>query len=106
MNKIGLKFKLKRASLGLTQAEFSELLGITQGYLSDVENGVKIPSDTLLLLFEHIIKSKDEEMYKAKYMMLAEEHMVALQGVLSLKDQISSLEQEVPAFTRKLRKKL
>ena len=106
MNKIGLKFKSKRGSLGLTQAEFSELLGITQGYLSDLENGVKTPSDTLLLLFEHIIKSKDEEMYKAKYMMLAEEHMVALQRVLSLKDQISSLEQEVPAVTRKLRKKL
>ena len=58
MNKIGLKFKQKRASLGLTQAEFSELLGITQGYLSDLENGVKIPSDTLLLLFEHINKSQ------------------------------------------------
>ena len=57
MNKIGLKFKSKRKSLGLTQAEFSELLGITQGYLSDLENGVKIPSDTLLLLFEHINKS-------------------------------------------------
>ena len=106
MNKIGLKFKLKRESLGLTQSEFSRALGITQGYLSDVENGVKIPSDTLFLLFEHIIKSKEEEMYKAKYMMLAEEHMVALKRVLSLKEQISSLEQEVPAFTRKLRKKL
>ena len=58
MNKIGLKFKSKRESLGLTQAEFSELLGITQGYLSDLENGVKIPSDTLLLLFEHINKSQ------------------------------------------------
>ena len=58
MNKIGLKFKLKRESLGLTQAEFSELLGITQGYLSDLENGLKIPSDTLLLLFEHINKSQ------------------------------------------------
>ena len=81
------------------QAEFSELLGITQGYLSDVENGVKIPSDTLLSLFEHIIKSKDEEMYKAKYMMLAEKHMVALQQVLSLNEQISSLEQ-VPELSR------
>ena len=58
MNKIGLKFKLKRKSLGLTQSEFSRLFGITQGYLSDVENGVKIPSDSLLLLFEHINKSK------------------------------------------------
>ena len=105
MHKIGLKFKLKRGSLGLTQSEFSELLGITQGYLSDVENGVKIPSDTLLLLFEHIIKSKVEEMYKRKYVILAEEHMVALKRVLSLKEQISSLEQ-VPEFPRKLRKKL
>ena len=58
MNKIGLKFKLKRKSLGLTQSEFSKLLGIAQGYLSDVENGIKIPSDSLLLLFEHINKSK------------------------------------------------
>ena len=58
MNKIGLKFKLKRKSLGLTQSEFSRLLGITQGYLSEVENGVKIPSDILLLLIEHINKSK------------------------------------------------
>ena len=58
MNKIGPKFKSKRESLGLTQAEFSELLGITQGYLSDLENGLKIPSDTLLLLFEHINKSQ------------------------------------------------
>ena len=105
MNKIGLKFKLKRESLNLTQAKFSELLGITQGYLSDVENEIKIPSNTLLLLFEHIIQSKEEEMYKAKYMMLAEEHVSALKQVLSLKEQISSLEQ-VPKLSRKLSKKL
>ena len=106
MNKIGLKFKSKRESLGLTQAAFSKMLGITQGYLSDVESGLKIPSDTLLLLFGHIIKSKEEEMYKAKYMMLAEEHMVALKQVLSLKGQISSREQEVPELSLKLGKKL
>ena len=105
MNKTGLKFKLKRESLGLTQSDFSKLLGITQGYLSDLENGVKIPSDTLLLLFEHIIKSQEEEMYKAKYIILAKEHMVALKQVLSLKEQFSSLEQ-VPEFSRKLRKNL
>ena len=63
VNKICLKFKLKRESLGLTQYEFSELLGITQGYLSDLENGVKIPSDTLLLLLEHINKSQDEDRF-------------------------------------------
>ena len=64
MNQIALKFKSKRGSLGLTQAEFSELLGITQGYLSDLENGVKIPSDTLLLLLEHINKSQEEDRFE------------------------------------------
>ena len=65
MNKIGLKFKLKREGLGLTQSDFSMALGITQGYLSDVENGVKIPSDTLLLLFEHINKSQTNFCFRA-----------------------------------------
>ena len=63
MNKTGLKFKLRREGLGLTQSDFSKLLGITQGYLSDVENGLKIPSDTLLLLLEHINKSQEEDRF-------------------------------------------
>ena len=104
VNKICLKFKLKRESLGLTQSEFSELLGITQGYLSEVENGVKIPSDTLLLLIEHINKSQEEAMYKKKYTVLAEEHMATLKEVISLKEQILS-SQKIPAFSRQLRKK-
>ena len=104
MNKIGLKFKLKRKILGLTQYEFSELLGITQGYLSDVENGVKTPSDTLLMLLEHINKSQEEAMYKKKYTVLAEEHMATLKEVISLKEQILS-SQKIPAFSRQLRKK-
>ena len=64
MSKIGRKFKSKRESFGLTQFDFSKALGITQGYLSDLENGLKTPSDTLLLLFERIIKSKEEEVYR------------------------------------------
>ena len=104
VNKIGLKFKLKRESLGLTQADFSELLGITQGYLSEVENGLKIPSDTLLMLLEHINKSQEEAMYKKKYTVLAEEHMATLKEVISLKEQILS-SQKIPAFSRQLRKK-
>ena len=58
MYQTGKRIKLKRKSLGLTQSEYSKLMGIAQGYLSEIENGVKIPSDSLLLLFEHIKKSK------------------------------------------------
>ena len=104
MNKIGLKFKLKRKSLGLTQSEFSRLFGITQGYLSDVESGIKIPSKTLILLFEHIGKSQEEESYKKKYVLLAEEYLTALKEIISLKEQILP-SKKVSVLSRKLRKK-
>ena len=54
MNAIGRKFKSVRKKLNLTQYKFSELLGVSQGYLSDVENGKKVPSVTLLLLLGHV----------------------------------------------------
>ena len=104
MNKADLRFRLKRKSLGLTQSEFSKRLGITQGYLSEVENGVKTPSDTLLLLLQHISKSQEEEVYRKKYTMLAEDHMATLKELFSLKEQILS-SQETPALFRKFTKK-
>ena len=38
MNETGQKFKLIRKKLNFTQYKFAALLGISQGYLSDVEN--------------------------------------------------------------------
>ena len=64
---IAKKFKLKRKSVGLTQSEYSKLLGIAQGYLSEIENGVKIPSNKLVLLHDHISRSLKEENYKQKW---------------------------------------
>ncbi len=54
MNAISRKFKSKRKKLNLTQYKFAELLGVSQRYLSDVENGKKVPSVTLLLLLGHV----------------------------------------------------
>ena len=54
MNAIGRKFKSTRKKLNLTQHKFAELLGVSQGYLSHVENGKKVPSVTLLLLLGHV----------------------------------------------------
>lgn len=46
----GSEIKEIRKSLGLTQREFAEQLGITHNYLSDVENEKKTPSDMLINL--------------------------------------------------------
>ena len=104
MNKIGLKFKLKRKRRGLTQSEFSKLLGIAQGYLSEIENGVKIPSNKLVLLHDHISRSQKEENYKQKYLELAKEHMTALEIIYSLKQQLVSLDGTSNSFNNSKRK--
>jgi transcriptional regulator with XRE-family HTH domain len=41
---LGLAVKTLRKNKGLTQGNFCEMVGITQSYLSQVENGNKEPS--------------------------------------------------------------
>ena len=55
MKTISTQFKLKRKKMGLTQSKFADLLGIAQGYLSEIENGMKIPSNSLIILFVLLI---------------------------------------------------
>ena len=62
VNKIGLEIKSKRKSLGLTQLKFAKLLGVAQGYLSELENGLKVPSNRLLLSLRCINKSQESEL--------------------------------------------
>ena len=93
MYQTGKRIKLKRKSLGLTQSEYSKLMGIAQGYLSEIENGVKIPSNKLVLLHDHISRSQKEENYKQKYLELAEEHMNALKEIFLLKQELASLKE-------------
>lgn len=43
-----------RQAKGLSQKEFADSLGIVQGYLSCIERGKKIPSQTLLMALCHV----------------------------------------------------
>ena len=52
MTKISSEFRKHRLNMGLNQKNFSQKLGIAQGYLSDIESGHKVPSDTLVSLFK------------------------------------------------------
>lgn len=42
-----------RKLLGLSVREFAKRIGISRGYLSDIENGKVIPPDRILLLISH-----------------------------------------------------
>lgn len=97
MKTISTQFKLKRKKMGLTQSKFADLLGIAQGYLSEIENGMKIPSNSLIILFGHISKSQDEPNYKKKYKVLLENYIKTLKEVLSLKTQLLAQKTQFPS---------
>lgn len=46
---VSQRIKQLRIARGFTQKVFADSLGIVQGYLSGIERGKKIPSDTLLM---------------------------------------------------------
>ncbi len=48
---VGGRIKAVRLKERLTQREFAQELGITQGFLSEIEKGIKSPSDTLVMAF-------------------------------------------------------
>ncbi|NOU82944.1 helix-turn-helix domain-containing protein [Paenibacillus sp. LMG 31459] len=69
MNKIGDNIRLLRKRMGLTQIDFSKQIGISQGTLSDIEQGHCNPSvETVLSIHEQygvsldlILKGSEED---------------------------------------------
>ena len=45
---------LARKALGLNQVVFAEKIEISQGHISGIEKGIKVPSAQLLLAIEHV----------------------------------------------------
>lgn len=70
---IGPRIKQIRQTKGLTQKQFADSLGIVQGFLSGLERGKKVPSDTLLIALCHLYEINEEwleagngEMFKGR----------------------------------------
>lgn len=118
---IGLKCQEYRLIKGLSQKNFSKILGISQGYLSDIENAKKFPSKSLRILLKTIINingntqpgykenlepkiseqivklqasqttSKGDTMYKEKYIKLMEEQIKLMQELQEVKSDLEKL---------------
>jgi transcriptional regulator with XRE-family HTH domain len=50
---VGARIKAVRIQNGLAQQAFAKSIGIAQGYLSELETGVKTPSETLLIALSY-----------------------------------------------------
>jgi SOS-response transcriptional repressor LexA len=57
---MGPRIKQIRQAKSLTQKQFADTLGIVQGFLSGLERGKKVPSDTLLIALCHLYEINQE----------------------------------------------
>ncbi len=71
MESIGERIKNIRINNNLTQAEFGESVGVTQGYITKVESGKNPPSDQLIITIslrfgvrEEWLRTGEEPMYQ------------------------------------------
>lgn len=63
---IGLRIKEVRLAKSMTQRQFSDSLGIVQGFLSGIERCKKNPSDTLLIALCHLYEINRDWLYTGK----------------------------------------
>ena len=66
INNINSRIKLIRKRLEVRQKYMAASLGITQGYLSDIERGNKTPSDTLLIALMNRWGIRHDYLYEGK----------------------------------------
>ena len=104
------KIKELRKTLGMNQVKFGDTIGISQGFLSDLEKGSKTPSKSLSLLLKKLYRDQDVKFekkvlhinetasqsnsqndLKVKYITLMEEHVKPLSEIIILKEEISNL---------------
>ena len=107
------KIKAMRQALGMNQVKFGDTIGISQGFLSDLEKGSKTPSKSLSLLLKKLYQDQDVKFekkvllinetssqstsqndLKVKYITLMEEHVKCLSEVINLKEEIYNLKQK------------
>ncbi|MGI2775732.1 helix-turn-helix domain-containing protein [Bacillus cytotoxicus] len=60
MSNTSLIFKQYRLSKDLTTEELGNLLGVSQGYISHIEKGIREPSEKILLKFKSLLESEDQ----------------------------------------------
>ncbi len=56
LKNLGLKIRFYRENAGLTQEQLSELINISQNFLSQIENGKRAPSLKTIIKISEILK--------------------------------------------------
>lgn len=74
----GNKIRQKRLSLGLTQQKFADELGVSRVYISDIENGKKLPTGYCLTKLQQTLNISIDYLFndtESKYIMFSAENL-------------------------------
>ncbi|SFX48764.1 DNA-binding transcriptional regulator, XRE-family HTH domain [Paracoccus pantotrophus] len=61
---MGLRIRILRKQHGLTGEQLAEIVGITKGYVSEIETGKKTPGASLMMRFASALKCEVYELYE------------------------------------------
>lgn len=61
---MGLRIKILRKERGLTGEQLAEMVGITKGYISELENGKKTPGAGLVMRFAEALRCEVSDLYE------------------------------------------
>jgi len=102
--KIGERIREIRKGKGLTQIEFSKILGITQDKLSKYENGkVKVPIEILLKISEEFNISLDW-LLKGKGPKICEKIFKFDEEIYTIAQNLQILKEDSPEWFEKVKK--
>lgn len=82
---MGLKIKDLRKKRGLTGEQLAEVVGVTKGYISELENGKKTPGAGLVLRLADALKVEVFELYEGT---LTEQKAAALHAHMEVMSQL------------------
>lgn len=113
-NMISHRIKARRKELKLTQVQIKELCGISNGNLSDFENGKKIPSANALIALSKALQVSTDWILKGEdhccdipnvILSSSEQECLKLFNELELEDQEEIIEMMNLKIKRKVRRR-
>jgi len=60
MNRLGAEIGRLRKELGITQKQLAKLVGVSEGFIIDVESGRRILNEDLIKKFSRVLREKWE----------------------------------------------
>lgn len=82
---MGLRIKELRKDKDLTGEQLADMVGVSKGYISEIENGKKTPGAGLMMRFAEALKCEVYELYEGT---LAEQKDAALKAHMEVMAQL------------------